>query len=179
MALREPMTGVRVTLRCAEEGDAEFTRMIRRDPQLTKYIPVIQGTLEDQICWLRKQREKKDDYFFVIEEHSGKSIGTVSCYDIDTESAVCEVGRYISYGNSMENVEAVLLLLDFVFGDLRMKSVILNNDERNHGIIGFWKKMGASFTESIPMGSWTAAQYRLTAEAYEMKRPGVMRLIKI
>ena len=178
MVLQAPLAGERVILRSAEERDAEFTRMIRRDPQLTKYIPVINGTLEDQIAWLRRQREKEDDYFFVVEERGGKSIGTISCYDIDEQAAICEIGRYISYGNALENVEAALLLLDFVFNSIHMKSVIMNCDERNQAIINFWIRMGAVFAEKISMGAWTAAQYRLTAEGYEKRRPGIMKLIK-
>ena len=64
MAITKPILGKWITLRCAEESDAEFTLAIRNDLKLTKFIPKVNGDIESQKYWIRKQREKYGDYFF-------------------------------------------------------------------------------------------------------------------
>ena len=44
------------------------------------------GDIESQKYWIRKQREKYGDYFFIIENKSHNSVGTISCYDFDYEN---------------------------------------------------------------------------------------------
>lgn len=73
MAITKPILGKWITLRCAEESDAEFTLAIRNDLKLTKFIPKVNGDIESQKYWIRKQREKYGDYFFIIENKSHNS----------------------------------------------------------------------------------------------------------
>ena len=179
MAVSMPLIGKRVTLRCAEERDAEFTLAIRNDPVLTEFIPRVKGSLEGQRAWIDRQRQKDGDYFYVVENNNGEKIGTLSFYDIDMQSGVCELGRYISYGNAMQNVEAVVLLLDYIFNKMHLKETIMNCDERNRRIIKFWERFGAVFSKTVPMGEWTAAQYRLTPEKYAAHRNETVRLLRL
>ncbi len=177
MAVSQPIIGKRAVLRCAEERDAEFTLGIRNDPKLTQFIPKVSGTLENQINWIRNQREKSGDYFFIIENRSGKPVGTISYYDVNEEEKVCELGRYISVGNSLENVEAAVLLLDHIFS-AGINTIVLNNDEKNEKIIRFWEKFGAKFNEKVSMNGWTAAQYFLIDEEYNIERNKIVKLLK-
>ena len=48
MAITKPILGKWITLRCAEESDAEFTLAIRNDLKLTKFIPKVNGDIESQ-----------------------------------------------------------------------------------------------------------------------------------
>ena len=135
MAITKPIFGKWITLRCAEESDAEFTLAIRNDLKLTKFIPKVNGDIESQKYWIRKQREKYGDYFFIIENKSHNSVGTISCYDFDYENNICEGGRYISYGDSIENIEAMLLLYDFIFIEQKFSTIVMNVDENNRKVL--------------------------------------------
>lgn len=46
MAITKPILGKWITLRCAEESDAEFTLAIRNDLKLTKFIPKVMVILK-------------------------------------------------------------------------------------------------------------------------------------
>ena len=61
------LEGKYVNLRSVEEKDAEFTLSLRQDPILTKYLPKLDITLEQQINWIRKQRVKEGDFYFLVE----------------------------------------------------------------------------------------------------------------
>lgn len=177
MSIIKPLVGKRVILRCAEEKDAAFTLAIRNDPKLTEYIPKVDVSLEEQKKWIASQQKRLDSCFMVYENLNGICKGTLSFYDIDTENKICELGRYISCGNALENVEAVILLLDYIY-DNGFEQIILNNDIRNKKIINFWRKFGAELFDTVDMGSWTAAQYRLHKSDYELQRSAVASLLK-
>ena len=71
-----------INLRIAEESDAEFTLSARQNKDKTKYIPMLDITLDQQKAWIRKQIESDDCYFFVVERKDGERIGTFSLYNI-------------------------------------------------------------------------------------------------
>lgn len=112
------LEGKYVNLRSVEEKDAEFTLSLRQDPILTKYLPKLDITLEQQINWIKKQREKEGDYYFVIENKEGKSIGVIGVYDVKGNSA--ETGRIAVIGSSFESIEAQMLSFDFAFDILKL-----------------------------------------------------------
>ena len=179
MAVVNPIVGQYVTLRCIEPSDAEFTLAIRNNEELTKYIPKVKGTIETQRKWIENQRNKKGDYFFMIQKTDGSPAGTISFYDVDLSVGVCELGRYISLGNALENVEAAVMLVDYIFQEAGLKKIILHSDEKNKKIMNFWIKMGAQFEQNVQMDGWTASRYGLTPEMYNEKRPKVVKLLKI
>lgn len=177
MAIIEPIAGKRINLRCAEASDAEFTLSIRNDPELTRFIPRVNSDYETQKKWIVSQQDASDSCFLVYERKNHECIGTISYYDFDTLAKKCEIGRYISYGTAMENVEAVLLLLDYLFEETDINEVTLNNDAQNNRIIKFWEKFGATFNTRISMNGWIAAQYKLTKESYYVKREKILALL--
>ena len=120
-----------VNLKSCEEKDAEFTLSIRQAPDLTKYLPRLEVTLSQQKEWIREQRNAEGDYFFVARTRDGKSIGTVSIYNIKDE--ISESGRLALIGDALENTEATLLLFHFAFNILGIKEVkgyILDGNKR-------------------------------------------------
>ena len=175
MAVTPPLCGKHIRLVCASESDAEFTMKIREDPDLTRFIPALHNTLENQKKWIEAQRTKENDVFYVIKGSSMESKGPISCYGF--EDLHCVLGRYISYGNALENVEAAVLLLDYLFGSRDIEYVVLTPDEKNEAIISFWKKFGAVFSERIQRDGWTEAQYHLHKADYLERRKKIVRLI--
>ncbi|WP_310550700.1 GNAT family N-acetyltransferase [Paenibacillus glufosinatiresistens] len=177
MACMEEIRGELVELKCADENDAQFSLDIRNDPTLTQFIPKVQGSLNGQINWILNERKRPDSFFYIILNKEGKRLGTASLYDIDKKQSQAEFGRYISYGNALENVEAALLILDFAFNDLGVGTVLFNNDERNSKIISFWKRFGAQLQQIVEMNGWKAAQYWLEKENYFKQREKIIALL--
>lgn len=112
------LEGKYVNLRSVEERDAEFTLSLRQDPNLTKYIPKLDITLEQQVSWIRKQRNLDGDYYFVIENKEGKKIGVLGVYDVSEKCA--ETGRIAIVGSPLESIEAQLLSFVFSFDILKL-----------------------------------------------------------
>ena len=114
--------GKYVDLRSCTEDDAEFTREIRRDPEFSKFFPALDNTIEQQKSWIKHQREKEGDYFFVVWNKAGNRIGTISIYDVEGEYA--ESGRLaIKSNNPFEAIEAQILSFRFAFGVLGLNCI--------------------------------------------------------
>ena len=138
----EPIEGHWVRLRCAEEKDAEFTLSIRNDPEKTRFISRLNNTLAGQREWLKKYSLSDDGCLLVIENKSGESLGTISFFNIDYDVNICEVGRFISYGNSLENIETSILLMDFLFEVKKFVKLIVYVYKENKPIINYNKRFG-------------------------------------
>lgn len=122
MAVTEPIKGRYVDLKSCTEEDAEFTRAIRKDPEFVKFLPAIDNTVEHQKAWIRSQREKEGDYFFVVWDKEGNRIGTISIYDVNGDHA--ESGRLAIKGNNaFQGIEAQILSFRFAFGVLGLECI--------------------------------------------------------
>ena len=122
MAITNPIEGRYVILRSCEESDAEFTRDIRKAPEFSRFLPVIDNTVEQQKEWIRKQRTKNGDYFFVVWDKEGNRIGTISIYDVNGGRA--ESGRLAIKGsNPFQGIEAQILSFRFAFGVLELECI--------------------------------------------------------
>lgn len=116
------LEGKYVDLRSCTEEDAEFTREIRKDPEIVKFLPAIDNTLEQQKTWIRHQREKEGDYFFVVWDKEGNRLGTISIYDVNGKHA--ESGRLaIKSKNPFQALEAQILSFRFAFGELGLECI--------------------------------------------------------
>ena len=100
----ELLEGRYVDLRSVDENDAEFTLKIRQDPEFTKFLPKIENTLEQQKNWIRYQRNKEGDYFFVVQNKAGERIGTIGLFDVT--DVQCEGGRVAVGGSALAILEA-------------------------------------------------------------------------
>ena len=178
MAVCEPLRGKYIDLLCAETSDAEFTLNIRNDSELTKYIPSIKTSISNQIMWINEQRNRAFDVFFVIKKKDGIPLGTISYYDFNSDNKSCEIGRYISHGNAFENIEAVLLMLDYLFCEYDLAWILLNIHQNNMPVISLWKRFGALFECEVQKDGWKSVQYHLTQRDYKTNRAMVLKLLR-
>lgn len=121
MIFDKKMEGKYVYLKSVTVDDAEFTLSLRQNPTLTRYLPKLDITLEQQKSWITLQRKKEGDYFFVAKTFDNIPIGTVSIYEIHEDSS--ESGRLALIGDPLQNTEASLLLFRFAFDILGLKKV--------------------------------------------------------
>ena len=139
------LEGKYVNLRSVEEQDAEFTLSLRQDPNLTKYLPKLNITLEQQLAWIRKQRQQEGDYFFVVENKKGVKIGVIGVYNVDGDCA--ETGRIAMIGNAFESIEAQLLSFDFAFDHLNLEKTVNYVMAENVHALRFSQLFGSQSSE--------------------------------
>lgn len=139
--------GKYVNLRSVSVEDADFTLKIRQDPEVTKYIPRLDITIEQQKNWIKSQREKSDDFFFIVYNKCDCPIGTISIYDI--KECIGESGRLVLKGNVLENIETQLLLYNFVFDVLNLDSVSGYIYKENKRALRFAKQFGGLITNDV------------------------------
>lgn len=139
------LQGKYVDLKSCTEEDAEFTRTLRQDPRYKDCFPTLNNTLEQQREWIRNQRKKTDDYFFVVWDKKGNRIGTISIYNICEGQA--EGGRIICIGNPIETIEMQLLQSRFAFYYLNLKMVYGYVFADNKKALRFNQSMGANLLQ--------------------------------
>ena len=117
------LKGTSVNLRSVNESDAEFILNVRNDPKVSKYLPPLNISLDQQRQWITKQRADKDSYYFLLETPRGEPIGTLGVYNIIDNHA--ESGRSCCIGEPYQSVEASTLLTDFVYKTLNLDYPII------------------------------------------------------
>ncbi|MBQ3442759.1 MAG: GNAT family N-acetyltransferase [Selenomonadaceae bacterium] len=136
MVFEGEIVGRYVTLRSATIEDAEFTLAIRQDKKITQYIPYLDITLEQQIAWIKKQRETEGDYFFVVWNKKNERIGTNSIYDIKNSTG--ETGRLTMKNcSALESLENQFLLSSFAFEILKLEETHSYTYEDNSRALRF------------------------------------------
>ena len=139
------LEGKYVDLKSCTEEDAEFTLAIRNDPKFIRFLPKINNTVEQQKAWIRHQRQKPGDYFFVVWDKKGNRIGTIGVYDIVEDHA--EAGRVINLGEFFQAIEASLLLSHFEFNVLNLKQIYAYIYADNKRAIRYNKLLGGVISE--------------------------------
>jgi len=179
MVYEKVIQGKTVRLRSVAESDAEVTYKMRTDPEKSRYIHATNGTVEDQLNYIKRQREKTGDYLFLVEDLNGNAIGMKGIYDYDPEKNTVESGRFIGYGTQVQNIEAMVLSLDFAFDILGVDIVTMSALENNAAMVSIQKKFGVDFThrDKLPGMDEYSVFSVLPKDKYYQTRPGIETLI--
>ena len=120
MIWEKNIIGQYVELRYARIEDASAILSIRQDESLTKFLPRLDITINQQEDWLRIQQDREGDYYFIVWKN-GEAIGTVRIYDILGNEG--ETGSIAIRGSIIEKMEAKLLLDTFIFESLGLERI--------------------------------------------------------
>lgn len=168
--------GEYVDLTSVTEEDAEFTLFVRQDERMTRYLPKVTNSLEQQKAWITSQREKKGDYFFIAKDHAGNPVGTVGIYDIHGDMG--ESGRLTSVGNALQSLEIQYLLFKFVFEIIKLNEVTSYVYAENKSAYRLSEKLGVRFKEpSIDQEGRLVCYGNISREQFEKAIPGIERLL--
>lgn len=168
--------GKYVNLRSVEEKDAEFTLSLRQDPNLTKYLPKLNITIEEQIEWIKKQRTKEGDYYFVIEDKSGVPKGVIGVYDIHGNYA--ETGRIAVIGNAVESIEAQMLSFDFAFDYLKLEYTVNYVMADNNHALRFSQLFGSISSEPyLDNDGKMRIDGKINKESYQNAKKKIVKMI--
>ena len=141
----EDIIGKYVTLSSATEEDAPFALAIRQDPNMTKFLPRLDISVEQEIEWIRRQREQEGDYFFIVRNKKNERVGVLGLYDFRGDTA--GIGRVAMKGGFHANREAFLLTMRFAFKKLGLKKLDDWVYAENVRAIKFFQFFGAHMGE--------------------------------
>jgi RimJ/RimL family protein N-acetyltransferase len=127
--------------------DAEDIIALRNQPHINRYLSssdVI--SVEEQINWMKNNEAKQDSlYLKIIDKSNNNFCGTASIYQINNKDRSAEFGRYICI-KSLQAIESELLLIQFVFEVMRLKSIYCRTAELNTKV---WEQhYGFGFTDN-------------------------------
>lgn len=168
--------GKYVQLVSVTEEDAEFTLKVRQDPRLTKYLPKVNNTLEQQREWIRKQRLQEDDYYFVAKDYNGNYVGTIGIYHLNGKTG--EGGRLTSIGNALQSLEIQYLAFRFDFDILNLEKVTAYVYADNAAAYRLSEKLGTRFEEpSVDDEGRLVCNGSMTKEQFKEAEPGIRKLL--
>lgn len=79
------INGRTLRLRDVSIDDAAFILKLRLDSVKSQYLSPVSPSLDDQISWIEKYKDRNDQAYFIIE-HEGSRVGTVRIYDANDDS---------------------------------------------------------------------------------------------
>ena len=165
-----------VNLTSVSEEDAEFTLFVRQDERITRYLPKVTNSLEQQKAWISSQREKKGDFFFIAKDHAGNPIGTIGTYDINDN--VGEGGRLTSVGNALQSLEIQYLAFKFDFEILKLDEVKSYVYAENKSAYRLSEKLGVCFREpSLDSEGRLVCYGSITREQFKNALPEIEKLL--
>ncbi|MFH0734102.1 MAG: GNAT family protein [bacterium] len=138
------LPGKHINLRLVDISDATVIVKWRNSPK-AKYLNKGASTVEDQIKWI--QNISNNEYNYIIETKNNMPVGMISLYSINTQHKNAEVGRLI-LGDSELTIdlpvvyEALLLVMDFAFNELRLHRLYGTIFSDNLAMIKFNKYLG-------------------------------------
>ena len=174
MVYPDELKGRYVTLSSITEDDAEFSYKLRSDERFVKTMGQPASSVEAQREYIRKQREKEGDYYFVVRDRLGERIGLIGVYDIHDGKA--ELGRELNIGAPTETMEAEVLLIDFCRDVLHIKEFNAVVYKNNKKVIRMHHKRGEDPVGEVVRSGVEAYEYRSTMAEKE-KSMGYVRAL--
>lgn len=178
MVYDEIIEGIGINLRSVEEKDAAFIFALRQDKERTQFIHSISGTVEDQKQWIKKQRERDGDYYFIAEDKTGKPLGTVGYYDIKGKNG--EMGRMVINGTFAQNCDAIVQLRKFAFDIIGADYVRCTVVNGNKPVIAQLKRLGGIQTGSFidEKDGFEVLVFQVSKEAYSARKDKYLKLVE-
>lgn len=141
------MVGQNIYLKKVEESDAKFLSILRCDKVLTKYLSPVNGSIEDQIKWIRnyKMREySKKEYYFKVINKSHEDQGFARLYHIDYEKKEATFGSFLMKRDHDKNaaIESMILINNLAFNYLGIQRIILDVRCKNEHAKKFYQRFG-------------------------------------
>lgn len=170
------LKGTFVSLRAVIPADAEFILDLRQREEVCKFMHKVDISVEEQIEWIKTHQKIDGDYYFLICNKDNEPIGTISLYDKQGDH--CEIGRAASIGNSIENIDAIILTYDFAFEKLGYKFLVGSISPENLQVKELNRNFGFKFKEEIVCINGMQLQLgKVTREDYYAKRSQILELL--
>lgn len=158
------------------EEDAPFILELRTDKSLSKYVHVVNNSIEAQIEWIRnyKEREKKgEDYYFIYFSNE-RPVGVNRIYNI-TESSSTGGSWICRKDATVEESIATSFIQTEIEDEFDIPPGPFNVSKGNNQVLKFHLRMGADII------SENEKEYTLlrNKEKYEKEKNRYIRLLNL
>ena len=128
--------------------DDKFIYYLRNKKNISNYLHSPPKSINDQKKWISNNIRNIETLDFIIcRNKDKKKIGTIAFDKINKFNA--EWGRWISQGNIFENIESVIILLDYGFNSLKLKNIFSLTNKDNIKVVNFHKNTPALYKGTI------------------------------
>lgn len=130
-----------INQRLVNETDADFIFRLRTDPLLSQFLSKTDGSVEDQVQWIKKYKERevqKLEFYFITEVENERK-GLNRLYNFDSNSF--EIGSWLFMQDTQSPVAILsdLAARDFGFGDLRFDFCRFEVRKDNKSVLNYHK----------------------------------------
>jgi RimJ/RimL family protein N-acetyltransferase len=137
----------KVTLRPIRISDAQACFRWVLDPDVIRYLGLVQpvGSLEQERAWISRALTDKQQRIFVIEDESGRPIGTCGLRGIEPDAGTAFLGIMIGEKSCWDQgygTAAVRALVEHGFTELGLREIRLSCHPENHRAIRCYRKVG-------------------------------------
>nr|BCX01959.1 MAG: hypothetical protein KatS3mg041_2005 [Bacteroidota bacterium] len=140
MYREEPIEGFAFRLRAVQEADAAFILELRTSER-ARFLHPVDPDLEAQRRWIRDQRARPGDYYFLIERRADRRPeGTIGLCGITAGEA--EWGRWILRPDSLAALESVWMLCCWAFEALGLESLYSLTLVENRTVLSLHEALG-------------------------------------
>ena len=167
--LKKVFEGDLVRIRSVTLDDAEFTLKIRQNKELTKYIPYLDITLEQQKAWIEKQIKTDGDYFFIVEyKDTGAPFATKGLVEYNKEKKYVEGVRNISLEkNPAYDIDASQVMINIIkdLGFVRVYSHIIDGNTK---VIKMHELQGFKYDGREENDRWSGNRYYIDIDDFKI-----------
>lgn len=136
-------------MRLASVDDAEFILALRNLPHVKGKMGTLDISLEQEKTWIAKMLNDPCDYFFIIESMYSEKLGSIGVYNIRWNTLHAETGRIVIIPKSLAALPSWILLHDFCFYTLKLKTLEAHTLPTNTAVVDLNKQLGYVPTEII------------------------------
>lgn len=155
------LSGRTLRLRDVSVHDAKFILSLRVNEHKSKFLSKTANELNQQISWLERYQSFTDQAYFVIEDISGASLGTVRLYD-QVGDSFCWGSWIVKQGAApVVAIESALMVYSYALNHLGFKSAHFDVRKGNESVWRFHEKFGAIRVAE----SMTDIYYKISNEA--------------
>ena len=123
-------------------NDDRFIYNLRNKKNISNYLHSPPKSIYEQKKWISNNIRNIETLDFIIcRNKDKKKIGTIGFDKMNKYNA--EWGRWISQGHIFENVESVIILLNYGFNSLKFKNIYSLTNKDNIKVINFHKNTKA------------------------------------
>jgi RimJ/RimL family protein N-acetyltransferase len=132
-----------VNLRDVEVEDAKFILSLRCDEKKSRFLHKTEYDLKKQEEYIKKYKTLDNEWYFIIENKNGESLGTTRIYDL-REDSFCIGSWLLKNGTApQEMLEGDYLMRTFGFEHLKMDKIHFDVRKGNTKVLRYHKLTGA------------------------------------
>lgn len=163
----ERVEGWRLALRLVRPEDAEFIHGLRTDPDISRHLSPVTGTVEDQRRWIEAYMAREvagaECYYLITRRDDGRPCGTVRLYGITEQSFTW--GSWILSADKPPKaaLESAVLVYTIAFDHLGLERAEFDVRIDNERTLAFHRRFGATETHRDGRDVF----FRLTREEFD------------